>query len=323
MSTRFLRATAVAAVAALSLTACTDDEPDATTSPSPTASAAAAAFPVTVTADNGEFTFDAAPQRIVSLSPTATEMLYAVGAGDQVVAVDPFSYFPPEAPVDDSLNTFPEPSVEAISAFEPDLVVFQSEPGTLADSLASIGVTAVQFETVDDFEEIYTQIERIGAITGHIAGAAAVVAQMQTDLDAVLANLPEGTAGLTYFHEISPDYYTSTSSTFIGKVYALLGLVNIADEAGAAAGTDFPQMNAEEIVEADPDLIFLADANCCEQTPESVAGRDGWAEVSAVVNGGVIVVDEDLASRWGPRIVQFLEEVVTALQARADALVNA
>ena len=316
------RATAAIAVAALALTGCGESEPDPTASPT-TTETTSAAFPVTVAADNGEFTFDAAPERIVSLSPTATEMLYAVGAGDQVFAVDPFSYYPPEAPVEDTLATFPEPSIEAISAFEPDLVVFATETGTLASSLDSIGITAVQFDAVVDFDEIYTQIERIGAMTGHVGEAAQVVATMQSDLEAALTDLPEGTEGLTYFHELDPKLYTATSSTFIGKVYGQLGLVNIADEAGVAAGTDFPQMNAEEVVTANPDLIFLADANCCGESPETVAARDGWGDVNAVVNGGVIAVDEDLASRWGPRIVQFLEEVVVALRARADALATA
>jgi iron complex transport system substrate-binding protein len=312
------------AVAALALTACGESEPGSASSPTTGASpAAAGAFPVTVAADNGEFTFDEAPQKIVSLSPTATEMLYAVGAGDQVVAVDPFSYYPSEAPTEEALNTFPEPSVEAISSFEPDLVVFATETGSLADSLADIGITAVQFDAVVDFDDIYTQIEQIGAMTGHLADAAAVVAGMQSDLDAVLNDLPDGTEGLTYFHELGPDYYTATSNTFIGKVYGLLGLVNIADEAGSAAGTDFPQVSAEEIVEANPELIFLADATCCDQSPETVAARDGWGDLDAVANNGVIVVDEDLASRWGPRIVQFVEDVVAAIEARANSLSNA
>lgn len=325
MHHRSLRAVAATcAIAAIALTACGESDPGSdsspTTGPSPTA---VGSFPVTVAADNGEFTFDEAPQKIVSLSPTATEMLFAVGAGDQVVAVDPFSYFPADAPTEESLNTFPEPSIEAISAFEPDLVVFATEPGTLASSLADIGITAVQFDAVTEFDDIYTQIERIGAITGHVADAASVVAGMQSDLDSVLSDLPEGTEGLTYFHEVSPDYYTATSDTFIGKVYGLLGLVNIADEAGTAAGSDYPQVNAEEIVAANPDLVFLADATCCDQSPEAVAARDGWGELSAVANNGVIVVDDDLASRWGPRIVQFIEEVVAGLEARANSLSNA
>lgn len=327
MSHRPLRLRAVVAtsvVTALALTACAESEPGS--DPSPTAGmspAAAGAFPVTVTADNGTVTLDQAPQRIVSLSPTATEMLFAVGAGDQVVAVDPFSYFPSEAPTEDSLNTFPEPSIEAISAFEPDLVVFATETGTLASSLADIGITAVQFDAVVNFDDIYSQIERIGAMTGHVADAVGLVAQMRSDLDAILSDLPEGTEGLTYFHELGPDLYTVTSNTFIGEVYGLLGLVNIADEAGTAAGTDYPQMSAEEIVTANPDLVFLADATCCDQSPETVAARDGWGDMDAVANGGVIVVDEDLASRWGPRIVQFIDEVVAALEARANARSNA
>lgn len=318
MSHSFPRTLAVVAIAALALTGCTDNDPEATASPSPMASPASA-FPVTVAADNGDVTLESRPERIVSLSPTATEMLYAIGAGDRVVAVDPFSYYPPETPVEEALSTFPEPSIEAIAGFQPDLVIFATETGELTTGLAAVGITAAQFDAVDDFDGIYAQLEQIGALTGQLAEAAAVVADMQTDLAAVLAAVPDGTEGLTYFHELDDTFYTVTSKTFVGYIYGLLGLVNIGDAAGAAAGSQYPKMSEETILETNPDLVFLADANCCQVTVADVVARDGWGELTASTTGGVIIVDEDLASRWGPRIIDFMREVVTAVAARTPA----
>ncbi|HEX2772278.1 MAG TPA: ABC transporter substrate-binding protein, partial [Micromonosporaceae bacterium] len=119
---------------------------------------------------------------------------------------------------------------------------------------------------------------------------------------------------LTYFHELGPELYTATSKTFIGSIYSLAGLENIADPAdanGAAGG--YPQLSQEAIVKANPDFVFLADTKCCKQTPETVKGRPGWAGVTAVRSGQVVPLDDDIASRWGPRIVDLLREIVGAV----------
>ena len=125
--------------------------------------------------------------------------------------------------------------------------------------------------------------------------------------------LPKRAEKLTYYHELDDTYYSVTSSTFIGQLYSLVGLRNIADEAKGAGG-GYPQLSAEYIVDADPDLIFLADTKCCEQTAASVAARPGWGEIAAVRNGAVVEVDDSLASRWGPRIVEFVRAVALALE---------
>ena len=125
---------------------------------------------------------------------------------------------------------------------------------------------------------------------------------------------------LTYFHELDTALYTVTSDTFIGQIYGLLGLESIADEAaGAADAGGYPQLSEEFIVDADPDVIFLADAQCCDQSPATVAARPGWENLTAVTSGNVVVVDEDVASRWGPRTVDFLREVAEALSVGATA----
>lgn len=251
-----------------------------------------------------------ANQRIVSMSPTATEMLFAVGAGDQVVAVDQSSYFPPEAPVTD-LDGF-SPNVEAIVAFEPDLVLMQSA-GDLKAGLEALGIDVIVQSAASSIDDTYAQITQIGEVTGHQEDASALVAQMQAEIEALVANAPDA-AGISYFHELDPTLYSVTSSTFVGAVYGLFGLENVADPAdvdGSAFG--YPQLSDEYLVDADPDLIFLADTLCCEQTAESVAGRPAWDQLSAVQNGNIIELNDDIASRWGPRIVDFVAAIATAL----------
>jgi iron complex transport system substrate-binding protein len=253
----------------------------------------------------------AAPEsdlKIVSLSPTATEMLFAIGAADQIIAVDDFSNYPAEAlakPHD--LSAF-EPNVEAIAALDPDLVIMQDP--TIQDQLEALGITVWIGPAATTFDDVYGQIEQLGAATGHIAEAAEVVANMQTDIDAAIAAAPNA-PGLTVYHELDNTLYSVTSNTFIGQVYALFGLVNIADE--AQPGNDYPQLNAEYIVQQNPDLIFLADTKCCGETPETAAARPGWDAVAAVQNGAVVGLDDDIASRWGPRLVEFIQAVSTAV----------
>ncbi len=252
-------------------------------------------------------------QTIVSLSPTATEILFAIGAGDSVVAVDAFSNFPAEAPVSE-LSGF-EPNVEAIAEFEPTVVYSQSP----IEGLDALGIQNIVQPAAASIDDVYAQIEQSGAETGNVGEAAELVLQMQTDIDAILAALPERETPLTYYHEIDTTFFTSTSSTFIGQVYALLGLENIADPAdpdGEAFG--FPQLSQEFIVDANPDIIFLADTIFEAQTAETVAARPGWDQLSAVQNGNVIEMNDDIASRWGPRIVEFLQvagDAVSAIEA--------
>src|SRR5690606_32442514 len=118
---------------------------------------------------------------------------------------------------------------------------------------------------------------------------------------------------LTYYHEVDETPYSITSKTFIGQIYGLFGLRNIADEAPDAAG-GYPKLSTEFVAKADPDLIFLADTKCCGQNAETLAKRPGWSGLSAVKNGRVIELDDDIASRWGPRVVEFAQLVSDAVQ---------
>lgn len=250
------------------------------------------------------------PESIVSLSPTATEMLFAIGAGDQVVAVDDQSDHPPEAPTTE-LSGF-EPNLEAIAGYEPDLVVISNDTGDLVSGLSELDIQVLLQPAPSDLDGTYEQIIELGAATGNEENAEELVAEMKADVDDILSDLPEGVEGMTYYHELDPTFFSVTSDTFIGDVYGLMGLENIADAAEDTAG-GYPQLSAEFIVEADPDIIFLADAQCCGESAETVAARPGWETVAAVETGAVIEVDEDLASRWGPRTVEFLREVSKSL----------
>ncbi|HEX9854572.1 MAG TPA: helical backbone metal receptor [Acidimicrobiia bacterium] len=287
-----------------------------TTQATPTTGAAD--FPVTIDADNGSITIAAAPAAVVSLSATATEILFAIGAGDQVVAVDEFSTYPPEAPLTDLSGL--TPNVEAISVYEPDLVVVSFDPGDLVSSLEALGIPVVVQGVAVTLDDTHRQIEHLGAATGHAPEAAALNEALTSDLAEIAAALPAEAAGLTYYHELGQDLYSATSATFIGRLYALLGLVNVADgadEDGAAFG--YPQLSEEYLIEADPDLIFLADTVCCGQSAATVAERPGWEAMQAVRNGAVVELDDDVASRWGPRIVDLLRAVGDAVRSLLES----
>ena len=278
---------------------------------SPETPSTTAAFPVTITASNGDVTIERRPARIVSLSPSATEMLFAIGAGDQVEAVDDQSNYPPDAPVTD-LSGF-EPNVEAIASYDPDLVVYATEPGDLGASLESLGIPALQQDAAATLDDVYDQIDQLGQATGATSEAAALVEGMRGDIDTIVDSIEPTEPPLRFYHELDDTYYSVTSSTFIGQLYALAGLVNIADEAKGAGG-GYPQLSAEYIIQADPDLIFLADTRCCGQSPTTVAERPGWDRIVAVERGDVISLDDDIASRWGPRVVDYLRRIAAAVE---------
>jgi iron complex transport system substrate-binding protein len=296
------------AFVALLVASCgTDGEPVGDRTPP---SASGDGFPVSVTTANGVVTIDERPQRIVSLSPTATEMLFAVGAGEQVIAVDDQSNYPPDAPTTD-LSGF-EPNVEAIAAYEPDLVVYSTEPGDLGSTLEGLGITTMLLPAATTLDDVYDQIGRLGIATGNAVEAADLVERLRVEVDSVLASVETPAGPVTFYHELDDTYYSVTSSTFIGQLYELVGLENIADEADET-GAGYPQLSAEYIIRADPDLIFLADTKCCGQSPRTVSERPGWRGITAVQRGNVVPLDDDIASRWGPRVVEFLRTIADAV----------
>ncbi|MGH8834185.1 MAG: ABC transporter substrate-binding protein [Actinomycetes bacterium] len=272
---------------------------------------ASSTFPVTVTDGAGkQVTLTNRPAAIVSLAPTPTEMLFAIGAGPQVKAVDTLSNYPAEAPRTD-LSGF-EPNVEAIAGYQPDLVVLTDDIQDVVAGLAALDIPVLRVPAANTLDDTYRQLSTLGTATGHPAEAAAVVAQMRADIQQIAGSVPERTDKLSYYHELDQTLFTVTSDTFIGQIYSLVGLQSVADPAGPQGGP-YPQLSAEFLVDANPDLIFLADTKCCGQSAEMIAKRRGFAELSAVKDGRVIELDDDIASRWGPRVVDFLRVVADAV----------
>jgi iron complex transport system substrate-binding protein len=271
--------------------------------------ASPSAFPVTIVASNGEVTVAKRPRRVISLSPTATESLFAIGAGKQVVAVDDQSDYPRGAPRS-SLSGF-TPNVEAIASYRPDLVVIAYDPKGLSSALGRLGITVIHHDGARTFSGAYQQIRQLGRVTGHEAEATRLVGRMKARIGAIVKARKPGRR-LSVYHELSPDLYSATSKTFVGKVYAALGLRNIADAADSV-GTGYPQLSAEYVVAESPDLVVLADTVCCGQKPATVAARPGWDRVSAVRTGSIVRMDDSIASRWGPRLVDFFRAMSSAL----------
>jgi iron complex transport system substrate-binding protein len=303
-----------AVLLALVLASCGEDDDTAAgpaTSSAAVETTSAPEFPVTVEADNGPVTLEEEPDAVVSLSATATESLFAIGAGEQVIAVDDQSDFPAEAPATD-LSGF-EPNVEAIASYEPDLVVAAYDPGGLVDGLKRLDIPVLLQDAAPDLDAAYEQIEALGAATGNVEGAETVVESMRIEIEQLAASVPAA-EGATVYHELGPDYFSATSDTFIGSVYELFGLVNIADAAADADAGGYPQLSGEYVVSESPDVIVLADTKCCEQTAETVAKRPGWDQVEAVANGDIIEADDDIASRWGPRTVDFVALIAENLE---------
>jgi iron complex transport system substrate-binding protein len=288
------------------LTAACSSKPAATL-----AKQSAAAFPVTLTAANGSVTIASKPVRIVSLSPTATEMLFAIGAGAQVVAVDDQSNYPAQAPKS-KLSGF-QPNVEAIATYHPDLVVASDDVAHLVASLTRISIPVLLEPAAKTIDDSYAQISQLGQATGHTPEATTLATSMKSRIQTIVGSLPSFATPPTYYHELDNTYFSATSHTFIGSVYALLGLKNIADPADKKA-SGYPQLSAEYIITANPQIIFLADTKCCGQSEATVEKRAGWSQLSAVKAGHVISLDDDVASRWGPRIVDFLQIVANALK---------
>ena len=292
-----LRRSLIVAVAALVLAGAASSHPFT-----------AASFPVTIHAANGDVVITKQPARIVSISPTTTEDLFAVGAGKQVVAVDEDSDYPKQAPRTKLSGL--SPNAEAIAQYNPDLVIL-SYPGPVIGQLQKLGITVLEEPAVDTIAQAYEQIRQVGAATGHVAQATKVVRGMEVKLTRLIRSVPKSHRRLRVYHELTPDYYTATSATFIGRVYKLFGFTNIADAADTTH-SGYPQLSAEYILTANPQVVVLADSVCCQQSASTVASRAGWSQLDAVKKHRVIAVDDSVASRWGPRLVNFVAAIAAA-----------
>lgn len=268
------------------------------------------AFPLTLTTSSGKVTIPHRPARIVSLSATATEDLFAVEAGAQVVAVDKYSDYPANTPVT-SLSGF-QPNVEAIAGYKPDLVVVSDDTNGIVSQLTKLSIPVLVEPPASDLEGVYAQLIQLGQATGHSAQVSSTVSRLKNQVQSILKAVPSTTHPISVYHELDQTYYSATTHTFIGQVYKLLGLRDIADS--VPGSNPYPQLSSEYIISANPDLIVLADTVCCNQSLATVKARPGWSSIAAVKSGAVVPVKDEIASQWGPRIVQFMQAVLDELK---------
>jgi iron complex transport system substrate-binding protein len=245
------------------------------------------------------------------MSASATEMLFAIGADDQVAAVDSTSNYPEGVPTTD-LSAF-TPNAEAIAGYGPDLVVLSDDLNGIVDALDALKVPTLLLGAAKTLDDTYAQLETLGDATGHADDATEVIADMQDRITAAVASVPDDVQGMRVYHELDPTFFSAASSTFIGGIYSMFGLENIADGAPDASG-GYPQLSAEYVVGQAPDLIVLADTVCCDQSLEALAQRPAFATVPAVQTGKVYAANDDLASRWGPRVADFTEQLADVLK---------
>src|SRR4051794_11496726 len=282
----------------------------ASTPPASSSAGQSATYPVTIQGANGSVTIDAQPKRIVSLSPADTEILWSVGAGPQVVAVDDQSDYPQGVPTT-KLSSY-KPNAEAIAGYNPDLVVISNDQNGIVGALAKLKIPTLLLTAPQTLDESYTQFATLGKATGHEAEATEQTQTVKERIAAAVASVPKPAKQLSVYHELEQDYYSATSKTFIGSLYSLFGLKNIAD-AAKGADSGYPQLSAEYVVQQAPDLIVLADTKCCGQTPQTVAKRPAFGTVPAVKEGKIVAADDDIVSRWGPRTADFAELVAKEL----------
>jgi iron complex transport system substrate-binding protein len=266
------------------------------------------AFPLIVTDDAGrQVTIERSPTRIVSIAPSNTEILFALGLEERIVGVDSYSDYPPEATQMPQVGTYLEPDLERVVAAEPDLILAtEAHVGTVLPELDALGLPTIVIEPTD-LDEVFSGMLLAGTITGVSPRAQQVVCELQARVDAV-ADAVAGAPRLRVFFELSPDLYTAGPGSFVDDLISRAGGVNVA----AGAAELWPQLSAEAVVSADPEVILLADHEA-GITAEQVAARPGWQQVSAVQQGRIVSLDADLVARPGPRVVDGLEAIAAAL----------
>jgi iron complex transport system substrate-binding protein len=276
------------------------------------ADAASTKYPLTVKFGGYVTTIPKKPTKIVSLSPSATEIFYAVGAGSQILAVDSLSNFPANAPVS-QISAF-EPNVEAILAKKPDLVLLSVDSikaPQIRDALMKFDIPVLMEKAPATLKDVYAENTLLAKVTDRQAGAVKLNASMARSIKNIVAKAKKS-AKIRIYHELDDTYYSVTSNTFIGKVYKDFGAINIADAAAGADSSGYPQLSAEYLVKSDPQVIFLADAQY-GVTADSVSKRAGWSQISAVKNSKIVELPADIPSRWGPRLVNFYRLIGNSL----------
>jgi len=293
-------------------TACSptpEPQPADTPVPSPTPMPVVA-FPLTITDDLGnEVTIEAEPQRIVSMAPSHTQILYAMGLGDKVVGVTEYCSYPPEAQEKPKVGGFSNIDLEQVVGLDPDLVLGTSiHAQGVGPALVERGLKVVLInpETVEDVLE---KIALVGKITGREEKATALADELRGRIEETMDKVQEAGSKPRVYWELSNDLYTAGPGSFIDDLITRAGGINVA----ADTKEQWPQLNLEALILADPEVIILADHPYGE-TAEGVKARPGWADISAVKNDRIVeVLDDDLVSQPSPRVAEALEFVAKAL----------
>ena len=281
----------------------------------PTLTEAPVTSPIRLTDGLGRKVELAGPaQKIVSLTPATTEILFAIGAGAQVVGRDMFSDFPPEAmDAADIGGSWGEYNTEAIVNLNPDLVLAGGiNPPELVASLENLGMTVYFLGNPNTLEELYANIEILGSMTGNENSASDLVASLDERAKAVDMALADVTEKPTVYYELDSTPYTAGPGTFVDLLIDRAGGTNF----GASMDSAWAQISLEQLVLADPSIIVLGDSSYGE-TPETVAARPGWSVLTAVKNQQIFAFDDNLVSRPGPRLVNGLEALARLIHPEA------
>ena len=286
--------------------------PSTGTPPPPSPSGSAAAYPLTIVDDDGtSITIPAEPQHIVSLTPAATETLFAIGAGDRVVAkVEDIANYPPEAADLPVVGTFDSVDVEKIVGLDTDLVIAGGNGGTppaSIDKLRSLRVPVVVVYA-DDIERVFTDIELIGDTVGSGPAARDLAASMRAGFDQVAAATTSVDKPRVFYETgDTPAIYGVADKSFISSMIELAG----ADPITTGSKTNW-EMSTEALVQADPQIILLGDA-AYGATPDKVAQRPGWSVLTAVKKNAIEPIDDIVVTRPGPRLLDGLRSLVGAI----------
>ena len=259
------------------------------------------AFPVSVKSGDGTVRIPARPERILSLSPSATQMLYEVGAGSQLVGVDEYSTWPANAPR--TKFTGDESSAEDYLYLRPDLVIFAFASGTLVQQLQKLHIPVLVLPPATTIGNVDSQLGELGTATGHQTGAKNLESSFAADIASAVRGAKGKGRGATYYIELDPtNYYTATSGTFIGAEFSLFGMRDIASAAGH--GSQYPQISPEYILKENPDYVFLADTVCCGINSANFARRPGFSVLAAVRLHHVVGLNDSVATQWGPHTME-------------------
>ena len=257
------------------------------------------------------------PTCIISLSPSATETLFALGEGPEVKAVDATANYPVGRLPKKRIDGF-NPSVEGILAVcsgKPQLVVLSFDANQIQEKLTALGVRVLAQSAPANLASAYRQILQLGSAVHHSKQARVLVEHMRDSITAAIASVPVAARNQRVYYELDPTYYSATSSSFVGSILEAMHVTNIADAKGSTSAGGYPQLSAEYIASANPTTIFLADTHCCGATPQTVSQRVAFGALSAVKKHHVFGLNDDIASRWGPRLVALVRTLARDINA--------